>query len=255
MINASGGKDTVMVHSNVAWTVTGIPNWIQMNATTGSGDYMLILTIANNQGLQPLTVDITINGTDVPPVVIKVTQSGTQPILSIDKSSFTVDPFGGMDSIIITSNVNWTITIPTASPWLTADKLTGTSGITKVYFTSEKNLLNQSRNAVLSIGSPTPGIQPTSISFSQENLGITSFSPIKGPANTTVTIVGNFGPNPTVTLNNLACTVTSSSSNQIKFTTPFAGSTGKIAVSFSGVTLITTGGTSVPLIVISTVSG
>ena len=160
-----------------------------------------------------------------------------KPFLTSNKSSFIVDPFGGRDSIIITSNVNWTITIPAASPWITADKLTGASGVTSVYFTSEKNLLNQSRNAVISIGSSNPGIQSTSISFSQENLGITSFSPVKGPANTTVTISGSFGPNPTVTLNNTACTVTSSSSTQIVFTTPFAGSTGKIAVSFSGTTV------------------
>ena len=237
LVNASGGKDTVMIHSNVDWTVTGIPNWIQMNATSGSGDYMLILTTASNQGLQSLTTDIIINGTDVPSVAIKVTQNGTQPLLSIDKSSFTVDPVGGKDSIIITSNVDWTITIPVTSPWIIADKITGTAGVAKVYFTSKKNLLNQSRNAVISIGSLTPGIQSTSILFSQENLGVTSFSPVKGPANTTVTIAGNFGPNPMVTLNNIACTVTSSSSNQIVFTTPFAGSTGKIAVSFSGVTV------------------
>ena len=160
-----------------------------------------------------------------------------KPFLTSNKSSFIVDPSGGKDSIIITSNVNWTITIPTASPWITADKLTGTSGVTTVYLTSEKNQLNQSRNAVISIGSSNQGIQSISISFSQENLGITSFSPVKGPANTTVTILGNFGPNPIVTLNNTACTVTSSSSTQIVFTTPFAGSTGKIAVSFSGVSL------------------
>ena len=131
-----------------------------------------------------------------------------KPFLTSNKSSFIVDPFGGKDSIIITSNVNWTITIPTASPWITADKLTGTSGVTTVYLTSEKNQLNQSRNAVISIGSSNQGVQSISISFSQENLGITSFSPVKGPANTTVTILGNFGPNPIVTLNNTACTAT-----------------------------------------------
>ena len=68
---------------------------------------------------------------------------------------------------------------------------------------------------------------------------ISSFSPQKGPYNTAVTLNGNFGPNPTVKLNDTACTVTSSSSSQIIFTTPLSATSGKIAVSFSGVTLTT----------------
>src|SRR6476646_71598 len=70
-LGAAGGKDTAKIHSDVDWTISGIPNWIHTNITSGTaGDNLLIITVDPNNGLQPLTADITVKGTDVTPVVI-----------------------------------------------------------------------------------------------------------------------------------------------------------------------------------------
>jgi len=239
LISAAGGKDTVKIHSDIDWTISAIPNWIHTNVTSGSaGDNLLIITIDPNNGLQPLTADITVKGTDVPSVVIKVTQSGLQPFLQVDQSSINVIPNGGKDSIVVTSNMDWTITIPASASWITADKLAGNAGITTVYFTSVGNTDIQSRNVVVVVTSSQTSVQPANISFIQQNLGITSFSPAKGPWKTSVTIQGNFGLNPVVKLNDSIGTITYSSLTQITFTTPPNGTTGKISVSFDSSTLI-----------------
>ena len=239
LLSAAGGNDTVKIHSDIDWKISGIPNWIHTNVTSGiAGDNLLIITVDPNNGLQPLTADIIVTGADVPPVTIKVTQAGTQPFLMTDKTSFSVYAIGEEDSIVITSNVNWSISIPATASWLTADKLSGNAGVTTVYLTSERNLDGQQRDVMIVISSSQQGVQSANISFSQQNIRITSFSPAKGPSRTSVTIQGNFGLNPVVRLNDSICTITYSSLTQITFLTSPYATTGKISVHFDTVTLV-----------------
>ena len=73
---------------------------------------------------------------------ITVTQSGSAPSLSIDKTDWTVDYIGGKNTITITSNTSWKITTP---EWITATLLEGEGNCT-VELEALKNSNNFERN-------------------------------------------------------------------------------------------------------------
>ena len=75
------------------------------------------------------------------------------PYINVDKTSLTELPAGQKDSILLTSNMNWTLSIPSSANWITADKTTGSMGSTKVIFTTLENTGNLPRSVEINIAS------------------------------------------------------------------------------------------------------
>jgi hypothetical protein len=222
------------------WTLSGLPSWIQVNKSSGTpGNTKVTLSIEENKGVQSRSADITFTGSGATPISLKVTQSGAAPYLQVDKTSLTANPGGQKDSVIITSNDKWTLAVATGSGWIQTDRVAGDSGTSKVFITTSANSSATSQSGEIIVSSTSPGVPAVRVNISQAGFSLTTFSPQKGPYKTVVTLTGSFGPNPTVTLNDVPCTIASASINQITFPTPAGATTGKIKVSFGSARLTT----------------
>ncbi len=237
-VNPGGGQDSVILNSNVAWTVENLPTWIRTNVNSGnSGDTKLVFSVDGNKGTQSRTAEISFKGAGVSPVVVKITQQGTAPFITVDTTSLQVGPGSQTDSIVITSNIKWNLAASPTSPWIAADKASGDSGTTKVALTISANSTANSRTGEIVISATVPTVPSITVGITQGSFSLSGFSPQSGPAKTAVTLTGSFGINPTVLLNNVACTITSNNASEIIFTVPDNATAGKITVSFDSTTL------------------
>lgn len=114
-LDATGnGKDSFSVIANVAWTLSGLPQWARANITSGSGNQKIFVTAnqANNSST-PLTATLSIGTTSgiVQAIAITLNQEGAQSTLTADSSSLTLEAAtNSKDSFMVFSNTAWTIT-------------------------------------------------------------------------------------------------------------------------------------------------
>ena len=69
--------------------------------------------------------------------------------LAVDRTFLTAPAAGQTDSIIITSDVVWKLTIPAANFWIYSDKDSGVAGRTVVHLTILTNAANINRLVIL----------------------------------------------------------------------------------------------------------
>ncbi|HEX8547629.1 MAG TPA: BACON domain-containing carbohydrate-binding protein [Cytophagaceae bacterium] len=105
---SSVSTKTLAITSNVAWTVTGIPAWLTVNSTSGTGDKIISITPTANTGTANRTATLTISGgtlskkivvnqefrdTEKPAAVTELTASSITPF------SFTLNWSSGTDNV------------------------------------------------------------------------------------------------------------------------------------------------------------
>ncbi|TAF70378.1 MAG: T9SS C-terminal target domain-containing protein [Flavobacterium sp.] len=101
-------SQTITITSNLDWTITGIPNWLTVNATSGTGNAVLTLTTQSNNlttsrlaslSIQSLTHPITQN--------LSISQSGSAPLTSFSVPDLMFPSTGGSQNIDVNSNTTW----------------------------------------------------------------------------------------------------------------------------------------------------
>lgn len=94
---SSGGQFTVEVKSNTQWSLSGVPEWINLSSTSGNGDAVLTIVASPNPDYSSRSADIKFigaNGTEQLSVSLHIKQSLTETII-VDGSSTLIGWNGG----------------------------------------------------------------------------------------------------------------------------------------------------------------
>jgi hypothetical protein len=156
---AEGGEEELDIVSGYNWTATSSQSWLHVTPTSGStGTRTLTVTADVNNTLT--TADkreakITVRTTNASPNVtreIAVTQKEPGAVLIYSPSTFsTFPPTQSQQTIEITSNVNWTVEIPTDDVgWLSVSRTSG-SGSGSFVLTVAANPLRSLRGGKIVI--------------------------------------------------------------------------------------------------------
>ncbi|MFL5788367.1 MAG: BACON domain-containing protein [Flavisolibacter sp.] len=234
--SARQGRDSIVINSNTDWTISSLPSWLSASKSSGSsGESKIIFSCLNNEDLVSRKAELKINPVSaaINPITVAVDQNGQSPFITCDKTGLNENPLGQKDSLIISSNVSWTISVTSDAGWIKVDKNSGTFGTTKIYIQTVANNSPALNNAVITITASNPDLAPLFIHVGQDiNYSIINFYPSTANVGDTIIINGLFPDHPLLTINNLIVPIITSSRTMISFKIPSTTASGKLNLAF-----------------------
>lgn len=234
---AESGRDSVLLTANVSWSISSKPSWLSIAPSEGNGDAKIVMTYEANTARGSRSASLVLKAAGADSTTIQLTQAGATPYLTTDKSLLTVLATTKTDSIIVSSNLQWKLTIPVNAFWLKASIAGGDSGSTKVILSFTENTNPAPRQAVFTIEpSYTTAVFPIPIEVNQAqpDVVIYHFTP-KARGESDITISGTgFSINPqenNVKINGQASVVKSSTRTSLLVKVPPKAGSGPIIVS------------------------
>lgn len=153
---AAGGDQSVAISCNDAWTVSKNADWLSVSADKGNGNAALKITATENKGLETREADVTVAAGEIKRVV-RVTQLGKKPVLTVSPDALNATDEGGELELTVTSNVEWTLTIPEDAAWVSADKKSGEgNGTVKFTVAANESLEARETELVFASGNMVP---------------------------------------------------------------------------------------------------
>ncbi len=150
-VEAPSGTETVDINSNLDWSVKISEPWITVTPMMGSGDGTITINYDENTSLDTRVGTVTLCATGQPDQVITITQLGVAPTLSVDRNNISVDQPSGNETVVISSNTEWTI--KSTSSWVTFNPTSGT-GDASVAIQYLENPDMAERTAIITVCSP-----------------------------------------------------------------------------------------------------
>lgn len=135
--DVAGGEQTVAITCNDHWTVTKDADWITIGTDKGDGNGSVKITVPENKALNTREGTVTVAAGEVKRTV-SVAQLGKKPVLTVSPDALNASDEGGVLELTVTSNVEWTLTIPEDAIWVSAEKKAG-EGNDVVKFTVSPN--------------------------------------------------------------------------------------------------------------------
>ena len=157
-VDADGGKKEVTLSCNVPYHIDDLnkPDWLSVSGN--SPEYKAIqkitITVNDNTGAER-TADVTFK-TSAGDVTLKVTQEGKKekPTLTLSISfkgdGSAIPAGGGTKEVTVTSNGQWSASLPKDCKWLTLDKDGGTNDGT-LTLTAKENTAYEPRKVTLTV--------------------------------------------------------------------------------------------------------
>ena len=139
-LTAAAGDERVAISCNDAWTATKTADWITLSAASGTGNASLKITVTANESLSKREADVTVAAGELTRVV-KVTQLGQEPAVAVSPATKEVAAAGEEVEVTVTSNTAWTVSVPEACDWVTANPASGTGNGSFKLVAAENRLL------------------------------------------------------------------------------------------------------------------
>ena len=120
-----GETKEISISANCSWTISKDADWLTVNPTSGNGNQTIAISAGMNTSEEDRYAVISVKGGSLPERKITVTQlkaPSNNPELGADVSSLNYDKKGGNKSVIISSNISWSITYP---EWCSLSALSG----------------------------------------------------------------------------------------------------------------------------------
>lgn len=141
-----GGQQSIAVHNNSKWTVTGMTDWLVLDRTSGEGNMDISLTVYANPTEQVRSTVLTVQGSKAS-ATVSVTQDPKVTTLTLTPLTVTID--AGQHDVPVTLEGDATWTASSSAEWATPDQLTGTGGTT-VRINCAMNTATSARTATIS---------------------------------------------------------------------------------------------------------
>lgn len=232
---SSGGQDKLLIRSNVKWSISNKPSWLEVSPLSGQDLTILDLSVPGNVSADSLTGSITIMAEGLSPVSISVSQMAKGQDLLVGKETLQVPSAGKVDTITFTASGPWTLDIPLKyAYWVSAVSQQGSAGTSQVIITTEANDFYLPRNALLKLSSGSPASDSVLISiFQSAPVEINSY-PYQAAGGDEVEIKGNgFSTIPgenIVTINGVRAGVTYSDFSSMRVVVPYGVGDGYIEI-------------------------
>ena len=150
-VDINGASLEVAVDSNISWSATCDAEWVDVSPTDGDvEDTSLSIIVAQNIDTTNRNAVVKVTN-DYYNIAYEITiaQKEFEPYIKIGKNKFDVDVNGGMFNLIVDSNISWTATCNDG--WVALSTTSGTSGVTTIDFTVNRNINTSNRDAVIKI--------------------------------------------------------------------------------------------------------
>lgn len=174
---ASETSWSVKVTADCHWEVTSVENegWgeLTISPRSGDGNGTLLFTSEKNRSSLDRMATIILSTKGGLEQRISLRQMKSDAALSVNKEEFSFSNTGGTQSLVISSNSNWTIEGLAGISWLELGQTNGGSGTTEVPIHVKEAYDDASRNAQLLI---TAGGSNISVTVSQSGLSSISLS-------------------------------------------------------------------------------
>ena len=174
---ASETSWSVKVTADCHWEVTSVENegWgeLTISPRSGDGNGTLLFTSEKNRSSLDRMATIILSTKGGLEQRISLRQMKSDAALSVNKEEFSFSNTGGTQSLVISSNSNWTIEGLAGISWLELGQTNGGSGTTEVPIRVKEAYDDASRNAQLLI---TAGGSNISVTVSQSGLSSISLS-------------------------------------------------------------------------------
>jgi hypothetical protein len=233
---STSSKDSILITTNTKWTLSGVPDWLKVSPLSASSDTKVYIEgQANNQPNSRRTT-LTLKNSESDSILITVVQQEATPAIVSDKAILNVLGPGQSDSVLITANVPWTLNFPPGvASWITADKISGDTGTSKIRFTIVGNNNAFPRAATLTINSSVAGIAALPITINQEQPDVTIrvFNPHEAGGRKLVIYGSGFSVIPPlnkVTINGVPANVTAATPTELTVTVPMKAGSGFINI-------------------------
>ena len=142
-----GGSFQVIVQANIAWTVTGLPEWMDCSTMEGNGDDTLYMTMRPFIEMSNREAFITF-GDDNTSAQFHVRQSGmnSEHVLTVTPDAFQVPYTGDVRTMAVACDEAW-VAVP-EDDWISLDMTEG-EGSSEVVLTVAENPLYVPRQAAI----------------------------------------------------------------------------------------------------------
>lgn len=148
---SGNGSQSFMITSNTSWTVSSDQTWCNISPTSGSGDGSVTVSVDENKETSERTATITVKS-DAGNKTIKVTQNGTEAVLTLSVNSLEFAAGSGSKIFRISSNTSWAIS--SNQNWCSISPTSG-SGDGSVTVSVDENSSTSQRNATITVESAT----------------------------------------------------------------------------------------------------
>ncbi|MBR5499117.1 MAG: BACON domain-containing protein [Bacteroidales bacterium] len=146
VFTGEAATETLLVTSNVAWTIESDASWCTTAISEGEGDASVVVSVEKNESGESRSAVLTLKSETIT-VTIDVTQK-VGAVLEVDKTELEYGFFACNENVTVTSNVAWTI--ESDQDWCTVNLASG-EGKKSVKVTVSRNTTAASRTAVLTI--------------------------------------------------------------------------------------------------------
>lgn len=173
-VGVNGGTLDATVTSNTQWEASSNQSWLTVGKSSSeAGDNIsLNLSASNNTGIDQRTATVTVTAGSISKTII-VTQEGIVPTLTVSKDEVEIDADGGSESVLLSSNVEWTAS--SDQSWVNISQTSGVAGnnipVTITVTTSSSNVY-RSANVTFTAGGLTKTVVVSQLGFVVE-LGAT----------------------------------------------------------------------------------
>ena len=154
-VQNTNGTAEISVSSNDQWVTQITGSWLSITPTSSKGDAVVKITAQNNftSSERSASVIFTMGQEGKKNYlrkIVTVKQSFSQ--LTIDKNYLDFEKVQGSVTVKITSNISWTISIPSESSWITANSTSGSASADVTFTVSANPGRDRTANIVLSYG-------------------------------------------------------------------------------------------------------
>ena len=196
-IRANEETKEVAITADCAWTVTydggdeadgGFGNKITVQPLKGNGNGVLVITTNQNSSMSDRNASIILTSDGGLKQKISVRQTSSDPGMTVTKKLYEFEAIPSASQLLtITSNTNWSITMPSGVNWIHLSQTSGNGGSSAVEITCDEIQTDADRSATFTIqyGSSSTEIEvrqvgKTNITLSATPAELETFSPKGG---------------------------------------------------------------------------
>ena len=140
---------SVEVSSNAPWTVKSEAAWCSLSASSGKENGSVVVSVAENGNVVSRSTRIVfVSGDGSVTRTITVIQAAGTPVLSLNRTEASFGAQGGTESVTISSNADWKVSVDAA--WCSVDVASGT-GDAAINVSAQTNATVDERQATLTV--------------------------------------------------------------------------------------------------------
>lgn len=191
-IRANEETKEVAITADCAWTVTydggDFGNALTVQPLKGNGNGVLVITTNQNSSMSDRNASIILTSDGGLKQKISVRQTSSDPGMTVTKKLYEFEAIPSASQLLtITSNTNWSITMPSGVNWIHLSQTSGNGGSSAVEITCDEIQTDADRSATFTIqyGSSSTEIEvrqvgKTNITLSATPTELETFSPEGG---------------------------------------------------------------------------